>query len=330
MAGEALSGLTNLETLVLAGNGLRSLPPEELCYLPSLTSLDLSGNQLGSEADLGLSASNCKLLRLQHLDLSSNEITTVHSQMLSQRWPQLKSLSLDSNFIRHVEDIDLGPGYDKDKCSLTNLNLNNNQINILPAALLQKCSDLERLGLANNSLSGLDGGFFDNLKRLSVLDMSGNRLASLDGRLTRDLVSLSDLDLSGNQLSILTASSRIFEAAASTLVKLNLKDNHIKTIEAKVFEPLANLKELDMSVNELAQLDSDTLTGMGRLTHLDLASNDLNNIHEAAFDSVPEVLVLDLSHNKLRSAPRALKSLSRLQTLDLGFNQISNIKVIML
>ena len=40
MASEALSGLTSLQHLDLSGNGLRSMPPEELCHLPSLTSLD--------------------------------------------------------------------------------------------------------------------------------------------------------------------------------------------------------------------------------------------------------------------------------------------------
>ena len=136
-------------------------------------------------------------------------------------------------------------------------------------------------------------------------------MPSLTGRQTRDLVSLTSLDLSGNQLSILAENSRIFDSIASSLTQLNLKNNRIKTIEPNVFEPLANLKELDLSQNELALIDKNTLTGMGRLTHLHLASNDLNNIHENAFDQVPEVLVCDLSHNKLRSSPRALKSLTR-------------------
>ena len=274
MASEALAGLTSLKNLDLSGNALRSIPSDELCHLPSLTSLDLSNNQLGSVADLGLLASNCRLLRLESLDLSANEITTFQSIMLSEYWPQLKVLDLKNNFVRHVEAIE---STGVNKCSLSYFDLSNNQINTLPSKMLQNCHELKSVSLANNSLPSLDAGFFDNLKRLERLDLSGNRLAvSLTGRQTRDLVSLVHLDLSSNQLSILVESARIFESMSSTLQVLKLNNNRLKTIEAKVFNNLVNLKELDMSQNELAVLDKETLSGLQRLTHLHLSQNDLN------------------------------------------------------
>ena len=323
MAAEGLAGLTSLTKLDLSNNGLRSMPPDELCHLPSLTSLNLSHNQMGSMADLGLLASNCRLLRLESMDLSANEITTLHSYMLSEFWPQLKSLDLKNNFIRHVESVEAVKAIHK--CSLNYIDLSNNQINTLPSKLLQNCHDLKSVSFANNSLPSLDSGFFDNLKRLERLDLSGNRLVSVTGRQTRDLVSLIHLDLSGNQLSILVESSRVFESMASTLQVLKLNNNRLKTIEAKVFNNLNSLKELDMSFNELAVLDKNTLSGLNRLTHLHLAHNDLNSLHEQAFESVPEVLVLGLSNNKLRESPLALKSLGKLQTLDLSFNGLENL-----
>ena len=323
MASEALAGLTSLSHLDLSGNSLRSMPPEELCHLPSLTSLDLSRNQLGSVVDLGLVASNCRLLRLESLDLSANEITTLHSHLLNAYWPQLKSLSIQNNFVRHVEAVEAARGLNK--CSLDHINLSNNQINALPSNMLEKCHHLKTLDLANNSLTSLDPAFFDNLKRLEKLDLSGNRLNTLSGRQLRDLVSVTDLDLSNNQLSILVESSRLFESMSSTLRHLKLNNNRLKTIEAKVFQTLVNLKELDLSSNELAAIDRETLAGLERLTHLILANNDLINIHAEAFASVPEVLVLDLSHNKLRESPVALKSLTKLQTLDMSFNGLETL-----
>ena len=324
MASEALAGLTSLQHLDLSGNGLRSMPPDELCHLPSLTSLNLSNNQMGSVADLGLLTSNCRLLRLESLDLSANEITTLHSYMLSEYWPQLKVLDLKNNFVRHVESIE-SPGINK--CSLNYFDLGNNQINTLPSKMLQNCHELKSVSLANNSLPSLDVGFFDNLKRLERLDLSGNRLSvSLTGRQTRDMVSLVHLDLSSNQLSILVESARIFESMSSTLQVLKLNNNRLKTIEPKVFQNLVNLKELDMSQNELAVLEKETLSGLQRLTHLHLSHNDLNSLHNDAFVSVPEVLVLDLSQNKFRLAPVALKSLGKLQTLDLSFNGLETLK----
>jgi Leucine-rich repeat (LRR) protein len=322
MASEGLAGLTSLQNLDLSGNGLRSMPPDELCHLPSLTSLNLSHNELGSVADLGLVSSKCRLLRLESMDLSANEITTLHSHMLSAHWPQLKTLNMKNNFVRHVEDMEVAG---LKKCSLETLDLSNNQINALPASLLQHCHGLTELRLANNSLTSLDAAFFDGLKRLQTLDLSGNRMASMTGRQTRDLGSVKELDLSSNQLSILTESTRVFDAMASSLQVLRLNNNRLKTIEAKVFQTLANLKELDLSKNELAALAKETLSGLGRLTHLHLAHNDLNNIHEEAFTAIPEVLVLDLSHNKLRQSPNSLKSLGKLQTLDLSFNGIHSL-----
>ena len=148
MASEALAGLTSLQNLDLSGNGLRSMPPEELCHLPSLTSLDLSHNQLGSVVDLGLMASQCRLLRLENLDLSANEITTLHSHLLNAYWPQLKSLNVKNNFVRHVEAVEAARGLDK--CSLDYINLSNNQINALPSGMFEKCHNLKTLDLANN------------------------------------------------------------------------------------------------------------------------------------------------------------------------------------
>ena len=320
MASEALAGLTSLQSLDLSSNGLRSMPPDELCHLPSLTHLDLSNNQMGSIADLGLMGSNCRLLRLQNLDLSANEITTVHSYMLNEYWPQLQVLDLNNNFIRHVEE-----SLENIKCNLNVLDLSNNQINNLPIKMLQACHALKSVSLANNSLSGFDSGFFDNLKRLERLDLSGNRVVSLSGRQLRDLVNLIHLDLSNNQLSILVESSHLFDSMAQTLQVLKLSNNQLKTIESEVFKPLIQLRELDMSHNQLALLDKDTLSGLNRLTHLHLAQNDINSLHEMAFESVSDVLVLDLSHNLLRESPQALKSLKKLQTLDLSFNDLMDL-----
>ena len=321
MASESLAGLTSLQNLDLSGNGIRSMPPDELCHLPSLTSLNLSNNQMGSLADLGLLTSNCRLLRLEHMDLSSNEITTLHSYILNEYWPQLKTLSLKNNFVRHVESSQES----NFKCSLNYFDLSNNQINSLPPKMLHKCHNLKTVNMANNTLTVLDSGFFDNLKRLERLDLSGNRLATLTGRQTRDLINLVTLDLSNNQISLLVESSMTFESMASTLQILKLNNNRLKTIEAKVFNSLANLKELDLSYNELALIDKQTLNGLTRLTHLVLAQNDINSLHEEAFNFVPEILVLDLSHNKLRQSPGALKSLTKLQTLDLSFNGLEDL-----
>ena len=69
--GVFVDGTGQVESLILAGNGLQGALPEELKALPGLTSLDLTGNRLTGTIPVTLG----DLAALTFLDLSHNRLT---------------------------------------------------------------------------------------------------------------------------------------------------------------------------------------------------------------------------------------------------------------
>jgi len=310
----ALSNLTSLEHLDLSQNRVREFPASELCGLHSLTRLNLSNNELGSIADLGLTPSLPCLGDLGLLDLSGNEVTSLEAGALPAL-PALRDLRLTHNFIRFIS-----PDFFANK-SVESLDMSNNQINHLPAGLLSPLP-LHALYLTNNTLSSLPEDAFLEQKQLERLSLAGNLLTGVQLRpgLARDLLSLLNLDLSANMLAAIEPA---FLAALPSLQVLKLANNKLTGVNMPA--SLFQLTELNMAGNLLVKVEAESLDGLDALTHLNLADNQLQSIHSATFRNASNILVLDLSNNQLMEVPESLKYLSNLQTLDIGKNFISDI-----
>ena len=73
-----LQGLSKLERLDLSDNNIWGLPTSSLCHTPTLTTFNLSRNNIVEVSELGLSRdtdpSNCQMLHLTSLDLSFNKV----------------------------------------------------------------------------------------------------------------------------------------------------------------------------------------------------------------------------------------------------------------
>ena len=322
---DAFVGIPSLMHLDLSSNSLRSIPPSELCHLRSLEHLDLSKNQLGSFDDLGLYKDNC-MPNLRHLDLSENEITSVSSEVFKQLLPNLGSLDVSYNFVRHLHHNN--HVRKQSSCGLRTINLSNNQITGIPSAFFHKCgSSLANLKLANNSLSSLDENVFSELSSLKTLDLSGNRLMSshITKNLLQDLTDLAELFLDHNDITNLDNSKDLFASMSENLKVLKLNNNKINHLANQSFLPLTKLVELDLSHNQIQSLEDQTLSGLKSVKHLLLGHNKIHTIQDQSFEACGSLLVLDLSHNVLASAPEALKSLNQLQTIDLSDNLITSV-----
>merc|ERR1719216_799229 len=107
---ETLKGMSQLEVLDLSDNNIWGLPASSLCHTPTLTSLNLSRNNVVEVSELGLSKesdrSNCQLLRLKSLDLSFNKISSFLPEDLSLA-PGLQSLNLKGNRLSVLSDNSL-------------------------------------------------------------------------------------------------------------------------------------------------------------------------------------------------------------------------------
>ncbi len=318
----AFSGLPSLRVLQLSGNGLRSLPPSELCQLPLLSQLDVSGNRLASLRDVAdpESADSDCLGALRLLDASDNEISTLESSDLPSAAARgLEELRLASNFVGFVSSLPAG-------ASLRSVDLSGNRVASLPADIFANASrSLKDLLLANNSISELEEDALRGLTELRKLDLSGNSISSLGKGVLSDLSSLLELDLSSNRLENLGGDNEGLFASTLRLEALRLDGNRLETLPSPVFSPLRRLQRLDLSSNSLREIVGGPLP-LPELTHLHLSGNGLSSLPDGALSNCTSVLVLDLSRNSLRAAPAALAALRDLQTLDLSRNGISSLE----
>ncbi len=313
----AFAGLPSLQVLDLSGNGLRSLPPSELCSLPELRQLLLSENTFGSLRDVVESQDDGCLSKLTRLDLTGNEVSTLEeSDLPRSASANLEELRLGSNFVGLVSSLPSSP-------SLRVLDLGNNRLASLPSGLFSNASaGLTDLQLANNSLAELGRGAFRGLKFLQSLDLSGNSLSALRAGIFADLKSLLTLDLGGNQIDSL--GDELF-ASASSLEKLKLEGNRLESLPGGALSSLRRLRTLDLSSNRISAVELPL--SLPSLTHLHLSENRLSDLGDdaAAMENCTSVLVLDLSRNRLKEAPATLARLEVLQTLDLSHNEIASL-----
>jgi Leucine-rich repeat (LRR) protein len=168
-------GLVNLTGLYLRFNGIINLPDFIFQNLTILKHLDLSRNQI-SQLPVNLFKS---LVNLENLDLGENEITNI-PMGLFDNLNSLKFLHLETNKIEFQEDSD--PNIFVGLRKLTGLNLNYNQISILPDGIFHNLVSLEGLGLAYNHIMSFPKEFpKEDLVSSKSLKPVRNRMLTEDG-----------------------------------------------------------------------------------------------------------------------------------------------------
>ncbi len=313
----ALSALTCLLTLIMAGEGNDEWGISDMGFLAGFSSLQQLhlGYNLISEV-CGLK----DLAFLQQLDLKVNQITDIRGL---EGLSSLRQLNLESNQINEICGL-------KTLSSLQQLNLGYNQISEISG--LERLSSLNRLNLSSNKISESSG--LRSLSSLQQLDLSYNKISEISG--LESFFSLQQLDLSYNKISevkgldgLVALSSlylwgnQISEIkgldSLTGLETLTLYSNQIT--EIKGLDSQTALKTLKLHNNQISEIKGlDSLTAM---TVLDLSSNQISEIK--GLDSLTALTVLDFSSNQI-SEIKGLDSLTALKTLKLHNNQISEIK----
>ncbi|EFN80713.1 Protein toll [Harpegnathos saltator] len=310
---DALRGLTSLRHLDLADNNLLTLPPELLCPVQSLASLNLTRNKLQDIDWIEFCTAG-----LETLDMSNNDLSSLPDRALSGL-RALSVLKIQENAIAAVGDHALFG-----LASLQVLNMSSNRLVALPPEVFSRTKELRELILSNNSISVLAPGLLDSLEELQLLDMSGNELTS--HWVSRDtfarLVRLVVLDLSFNALARIDA--HVFKGLYSLQI-LKLEHNDIETLADGCFASLASLHTLTLSSNKIARFDAAHTTGLGQLGQLFLDSNRLRAVPKRVFANLTELQDLALSGNSLTEVPSAVRLLHSLKTLDLGNNHVTRV-----
>ncbi|XP_067860922.1 leucine-rich repeat serine/threonine-protein kinase 2 isoform X2 [Heptranchias perlo] len=283
--------LAQLQKLDLSQNNLTNLSKDLCTIFKCLTDLDLSNNKFTSFPSHIL-----EMHSISSLDISRNNIG--HSLTLNSRCPTLKKLSLSQNQLSSFPEC-LGEATEKleelllkgNKIStivsslcLTELNLldlSQNCISTMLDTFLMRCSKLETFRASENHLSMLSGfpskmttidlanNNFDRvpeavlkLQHLRSINLSHNKISELPGPVHWESSSLRELIFSHNQISVLDLSEGANKW--SRLEKLNLSNNNLKELPPQI-GLLENITSLLLSHNsDLRSLPNE----MGKLQKL--------------------------------------------------------------
>ena len=154
------TGLPNLNSLNLSHNVLHTIS-DSAFTLPSLLTLDLSGNQLGIIQKSFFSSSP----QLAEINLSRNGVSRLNNDnfgMLSR----LSVLDLSHNsFVKIEDNVFVG-------MNVTHLDLGHNELRRPPKLQLQKLSFVKTLILDGNPFSVIEKGSLENI-RAEFVSISG-------------------------------------------------------------------------------------------------------------------------------------------------------------
>ena len=277
-----LGAAPRLRELVVARNGLKTLPETLDEWTPSLRLLDARRNKLEG----ALAESVGRMRMLTRLQLDSNDLSSLPEGL--GNLTSLVSLSASRNALVRLPDS-IG-----DCKSLRHLDVCRNKLMRLPEHLFAGCAELEELWARDNQLVFMPGrpGIPKTIrlaKRLRKLDVGGNRLTSNSFPPLDALVALEGLWLSDNNLTHLP----------------------------KGLAGCANLRVLKVDGNRLESIgfDEDGIPAMRSLEILSAKDNALQRVGRALGRSptLRETLKeLDLTGNRLPGFPA---SIGRLQSL---------------
>ncbi|CAI4224326.1 unnamed protein product [Auanema sp. JU1783] len=240
---EELKSLKNLKNLDLTrADGVFEPPSGIFDSLQNLESLKLSGCSIPN-LETGVFA---PLNKLKQLDLRVNLIENI-SDYAFDGLTQLERLSLAGNYIRKLEQ-DVWVGLH----NLKELDLGWNEITTISKESLKPLvENLTVLSLKHNPLTEPPATGLINLESLSLAECSPFEIKESS---FEDLNKLKILDLSSCNIEKLPPNA--FEKQKSSLLKLNLDKNMIKTIPAQILKDLPLLEEFTISNNPY-QCDSE-------------------------------------------------------------------------
>ncbi|EHB16546.1 Leucine-rich repeat-containing protein 40 [Heterocephalus glaber] len=326
---EEVTNLKNLKGLYLQHNELSCLP-EGFEQLSSLEDLDLSNNLLTA-----VPGSFSSLSSLMRLNLSSNQLKNLPAEI--SRMKKLKHLDCNSNLLETIPPEFAGME------SLELLYLRRNKLRFLPEFL--SCRLLKELHVGENQIEMLGAEHLKHLSSILVLDLRDNKLKSVPDEITL-LQSLERLDLSNNDISSLPCS-----LGNLPLKFLALEGNPLRTIRREIINKGTQevLKYLRSKIKDDGPTHNDsapdttamTLPSESRvnvhaivaLKLLDYSDKQTTLIPDEVFDAVKSNVVTSVNFSKnqlceipkrnnfLNSLPEDMKSLIRLQTINLSFNR---------
>ncbi|XP_070504913.1 chaoptin-like [Chironomus tepperi] len=197
--------------------------------------------------------------------------TTIIPSIICSQFVNLQMLYFGFN---GVDEIFAG---NFDDCrNLEYLNIESNNLKIIPEMMLQNSINLHTLTLDNNQIAVIDENAFTGTK-LSILRLESNLLT----------------DFNVNW----------FNGINETLQMLTIRNNSFTSLPENSFENLRNLQELEIGFNDLPDLSDHIFQGLSNLLFLSLSSCNIRDLKSSWFNDLTSLGSLFLNYNHLTSIP---------------------------
>ncbi|XP_068143053.1 toll-like receptor 6 [Drosophila tropicalis] len=329
----------DLELLDVSHNDFVVLPAQGFGTLRRLRVLAVNNNGISMIADKALSG----LKNLQILNLSSNKIVALPTELFKEQAKTIQEVYLQNNSISVLNpqlfsNLDQLQALDLSMNQITStwidrntfvglirlvlLNLSHNKLSKLEPEIFSDLYTLQILNLRHNQLENIAADTFAPMNNLHTLLLSHNKLKYLDAYALNGLYVLSLLSLDNNELIGLHPEAL---RNCSALQDLNLNGNQLKTIPLAL-RNMRHLRTVDLGENMIAMMEDTAFKGLHNLYGLRLIGNYLENITMSTFRDLPSLQILNLARNRLSFIePGAFEMTSSIQAIRLDGNDLSDI-----
>ncbi|DAD49375.1 TPA_asm: hypothetical protein HUJ06_031797 [Nelumbo nucifera] len=310
------SAFPNLSSLNLNLNKLIGAVPSQIGLLAKLVFLDLGSNNFTEAipSEIG------NLLELQVLRLQNNSFTGPIPYQIS-KLQKVWHLHLGGNiYLENPHPIRFKP-----MLSLTELQLDYNQLKPDVPPFIFECSKLIFLDLSNNQIAGpIPIQLMISLKNLKILNLTNNQFEGPIPMETMKLDELQELRVGKNKLNG-TIPTDI--GLLSNLRILELQENQFHGPIPSSIGKLTMLQELNLQKAGLNSSIPDELGFCTNLTFLELSENNLAGPLPPSMASLNQILYLRISGSQLSGAihPYFLSNWIKLISLQLDTNNLTGI-----
>ncbi|KAK4352307.1 hypothetical protein RND71_027825 [Anisodus tanguticus] len=344
---QCLGGMTSLVSLDLSFNHFDGTVSSSIFNnLTLLENLRFSDNRFDG---LLLFASFANLSMLEAIDLTNNEFevdteNSILGNRLSGGIPVSSQFQASSLLMLDVSDNCLGSTLPTNVLKLFPdlfyLNLSNNALEVLPAALLN-LPVLKVMDISGNYMSGVIPDYFPLFPNLAILLLARNQFHGIIPVSLCQMQKLHILDLSANFLFGVLPSclgnitgwkkeSEVllpaFKWLSPTYTNYRVKVPLTTKGNAFSYEgiPLSQMTTLDLSMNHFTSEIPSHLGKLAALHSLNLSHNILSGHIPESFMNLKSLESLDLSYNHLiGKIPPQMTQPDSLSTLNLAFNNLS-------
>ncbi|XP_063900473.1 protein flightless-1 homolog [Zophobas morio] len=251
---------------------------------------------------------------LTELNFSYNGFKSFPLDLVNQK--KLRALSLANNSIPSIsiEFFDAAT-------ELRYLDLSDNEITAIPAAIRRLEGKLFHLSLANNPRLEKDRlrSVLCGLTNLVSLNLAGTGRSESSLSELRNLSKLTYLDLSNNALS--SVPEALFEL--NNLKHLKLNKNKISSFTVKKDSSVSELTSLNLSHNKLEKLD-ESIGCLVKLENFYISNNKLSAL-PASFGFLKELHCLYINSNTFCEFPLIITHCSKLVELHMCFNLLTRV-----